>query len=177
MGFNAVMFTFVHCVCQSSELPVLKHGLFWTKIHSEPRNYGDQRKTALSPTSLHQFLDKLATLPNVLLMQISANWNTSNTVTHRTESHTVKRNLEEVLLPPPNLIEFSQNTVWGIRFTIMTTSFWLKNTSLVAQGALAHHHQNCRWGVLRVYPSVFGHSHQLLQDKFFYSSTPSMRKD
>ena len=60
------------------------------------------------------------------------------------------------------------------------------NTSLVAKGALAHRLQNPKWppwgpkiadGVWKgVYSEVFGRSKQLLLNKFFDPSPPSMRK-
>ena len=60
------------------------------------------------------------------------------------------------------------------------------NTSLAAKGALAHRLQNPKWspgdpkmanGVWEgVYLQVFGRSKQLLLNKFFDPSTPSMRK-
>ena len=60
------------------------------------------------------------------------------------------------------------------------------NTSLAVKGALAHRLQNQKWPpggskmadrVLKgVYPQVLGRSKQLLQNKFFDPSTPSIRK-
>ena len=61
-----------------------------------------------------------------------------------------------------------------------------EKTSLAAKGALAHRLQNPKWppggpkmadGVWKgVYPWVFGRSKQLLLNKFYDSSTPSIRK-
>ena len=59
------------------------------------------------------------------------------------------------------------------------------NTSVAAKGALTHRLQrleNPKWPLVgtkmtnEVYPQIFGHSEQLLLDRFFYASTPSMRK-
>ena len=76
-------------------------------------------------------------------------------------------------------------------FAELELSGKVNNTSLVAKGVLAHRLQrrtackiqNGRQGAPKwptgsglVYPKVFGRSKQLSQNKFFDSSTPSMRK-
>ena len=55
---------------------------------------------------------------------------------------------------------------------------FLDNTSLAAPGALAHCLKNPKWplGLERYLPLGFGHSRQVLTNKFFDASTPSMRK-
>ena len=60
------------------------------------------------------------------------------------------------------------------------------NTYLAAPGALAHRLQNQKWPLggskmadrvwKGAYPLIFGHSRQLLPNKFFDPITPSMRK-